>query len=1796
MADASDRDPASALCAEFLSFSARDTASAWLAAPDLTAPLYAHLARLVPHLLREGQGAGLREEQREELGVQLLLLAPLEWLLLREEPSAALVALKEANRGSALCGHVFRVGEPTYSCRECAADPTCVLCMNCFLKSVHKDHRYRMTTSGGGGFCDCGDSEAWKQGPYCSSHLPKDQDQDQDQDPVQSLDPDLVYRAFQVFRTVLRYAVDMLTWDQENSLPPGLEPKEKGDTFYCMLFNDEVHTYEQVIYTLQKAVNCNQKEAVSFATTVDREGRTSVRFGDFQFCEQAKSVIVRNTGRQSKPLKVQVMHSSVVAHQVFALKTLGWLSQVISCSDGLRRVLCSVALESGSGGTLVDRLMLSDSKMWKGARSVYHQLLMNSLLMDPQYKKIFALHFAQNYERLQSDYVKDDHDREFSITDLSVQIFTVPSLARMLMLEQNLMSVIIRTFLDHLRHRDLQGRFQFDRYTAQQAFKFGRVQSLIGDLKYVLISRTADWSDELRVKFLDGFEAFLELLRCMQGMDAVVRQVGQHIEMEPEWEAAFTLQMKLTPITTMIQDWTRTDEHVLMEAYRRCLSALSQCLSGLADGEQPINLNLAGHMVETFRYQVSQDKVSIHLPLCRMLAGLHVLLSRTEVASRFPEQLPLGELSPPLLIELPLRCLVLCAQVHAGMWRRNGFSLINQIYYYHNVKCRVEMFDKDLIMLQVGASMMDPNHFLMIVLSRFELFHIFSSTDSRKRLRESNKDVLQQNNTLIEEMLHLIIMVIGERFVPGVGQVEPLEEVRREIIHQLCIRPMAHSELVKALPENGNKETGLERVIDSVAFFRKPGVTGRGMYELKPEWNKHFNLYFHHYSRADQSKAEEAQRKARSQFSSGSSSGSGPGSGPSPGSSPGSGPSSGPGSSSSCRPVLALVPPVPPPFCPLFASLVNLLQCDVLLSLESTVLQWASEPGSTGWTESMLQRVLHLMAMALIEEQQQLESNSEDEVTFNYSIKIQRPGSCGSLLALLETLHNAPHLELHKDMIGWILKMVSNIKTWRQRSVSGSSVSLSSAPDPEDRVRERDKAERKRKAEMARLRREKVMAQMSAAQKHFISENKELFHQSLEPDSAPSSSTGELHRCPDSPGAQVCVGPCRVGVASVSHVTCILCQEEQEVHAQGRAMVLSAFVQRSTVLSQNRQSSSSQSQSREVLFMNPEIALGIHTASCGHVMHATCWQRYFEAVQQKEQRRQQRLRGHTSFDVENGEFLCPLCECLSNTVIPLLPPATSPATSTGQSLETWMNTTNLQLVVLRHRQSAGEEGPRPGETQGARPGEKQAAVPLAPEGFDLDFVPESALCSCLSEMMSTFSLAVYKVALKTNPNETDPRLPPLSWSTCAFTIQATERLLFDDDKPLFGSLPCRQEECLSALCRFSSHCWTVAPPSTVQQHFTRLYSALFLDLDLQDVPCLLDIDMFHLLVYSVLSYSAVQALDQSGQSSTDSAHLHLLHLVTLAHLVQVLLSCSSTDPRTESAMEQDGGGPEEHLTLQLYTLLHTHLDSALPPAASGWQLWHSVKDALLPFLRCAAMFFHYLHSTVPPADLLLSDRDQWEALCSYLSLPSNLLLLYSQQRSLLDPLIHRWCSDPRVRHRLNESGSRSDSGSGLVRFPRESNHLVDLPQDYSVLINQASSFTCPRSSGDQARAPTLCLVCGTLLCSQSYCCQTELDGDDLGACTFHALTCGAGAGLFFRVRECQVLFVAGKTKGCFYPPPYLDDYGETDQGLKRGNPLKLCMERYQKIQRLWRQHALAEVIAHAQEANQTLATIDWQHL
>ena len=108
-----------------------------------------------------------------------------------------------------------------------------------------------------------------------------------------------------------------------------------------------------------------------------------------------------------------------------------------------------------------------------------------------------------------------------------------------------------------------------------------------------------------------------------------------------------------------------------------------------------------------------------------------------------------------------------------------------------------------------------------------------------------------------------------------------------------------------------------------------------------------------------------------------------------------------------------------------------------------------------------------------------------------------------------------------------------------------------------------------------------------------------------------------------------------------------------------------------------------------------------------------------------------------------------------------------------------------------------------------------------------------------------------------------------------------------------------------------------------------------------------------------------------------------------------------------------------------------------------------------------------------------------------------------------------------------------------------------------------------------------------------------------------------------RLRECKVVLLAGRPgrspngRGIFIQPPYVDQYGETDAGLRRGNPLHLCQEKYRKLYKLWLNHAVPKVpnfihithkMAHAMksfffqeitsslESNPMFMTTEWYNL
>lgn len=81
-------------------------------------------------------------------------------------------------------------------------------------------------------------------------------------------------------------------------VPPEVEELEEeddgsgtDDPWFVILFNDEVHTFEEVIGQLVKATGCSRGEAEDMAWTVHNEGKATVYEGTFEECFEVQSVL-----------------------------------------------------------------------------------------------------------------------------------------------------------------------------------------------------------------------------------------------------------------------------------------------------------------------------------------------------------------------------------------------------------------------------------------------------------------------------------------------------------------------------------------------------------------------------------------------------------------------------------------------------------------------------------------------------------------------------------------------------------------------------------------------------------------------------------------------------------------------------------------------------------------------------------------------------------------------------------------------------------------------------------------------------------------------------------------------------------------------------------------------------------------------------------------------------------------------------------------------------------------------------------------------------------------------------------------------------------------------------------------------------------------------------------------------------------------------------------------------------------------------------------------------------------------
>ncbi|KAI1301491.1 E3 ubiquitin-protein ligase UBR2 [Halotydeus destructor] len=1729
----------------------------------------------------------------DEEAAKRILLEPLErFLTLSVDSESVLNDLKKLDSPPTLCGRVFKGGEPTYSCRDCGLDPTCVLCVDCFKNSAHKKHKYKMSTSSGGGYCDCGDEEAWKSDPYCQVHAQGADKAESDSDAVIAKLPKGVGERFELMvRTILGYCFDVLSRESGLRLPEDLQfcENDSDTVFTTMLFNDEIHTYDQVISTLIRAIDCTHRQAVDYATTIDREGRSIVKCSSFQACLQVKSTIERITSRHgSKPLLVEVMHFDIVAHQNFAMRLLQWLQNLLGYCEAFRHLFRNtIANSEGHTGvqqspSLLEQVMRTDAKLWKMARNQWHELFISGMLMEIESKKAFAKVFTRVYGDLIKDFMNDDHEHSVSITSMSVQLYTVPSLAHLLIAEDDALFILLKAFVDECRkHKTHEGILAFERNNTT-IMCFRRAQFILVDLKYLLTTKPMEWTEEMRTNFVHAFRTLVELLEWMQGMDPVVRQVGQHVEFEAEWETGINMQLKLAPVLSLMIDWCGSDKKVLLKTLRIALNQLVVKLGRLNFIPRTIRGVSVSDCIE---YDVSSLPISVHLPLSRLVAGLLLHLSRHEVDYNRTD-LQIRTPTPVELMELSLRNLVMISQFRAGMWRRNGYSLVNQVYFYHNVRLREEMYDRDVLTMQYVAAQMDPDKYIVHLISKFNLL-LWVQDNYESAARKPEEDYLRQTITLAEELLGMILIIVSERHTPGVGKVNSEEKLKKEIIQWLCVESMTHSDLLKVLPKETVYDSVIETFIRSVADFKRPGANqAGGKYEVKPEFYKEFNPFFYHYTRQDQSTAEEVQLKRKKQAN---------------------------------EAYICCPPPVPPELSNQFSPLKNLLNCDLMLHMIHLVLSRTLSTYSISFSETQLEKSLHLIGLALHEEDRYLKKDRENEIEFRFT----EPATQKGIFSQLEECLKSPKAQGHKDLVQWVIAKFTDVAKQQGHSVN-SSVQNSSSDQGCD-----GNAAKQRNAELAAQRRARIMAQMQSMQKNFIQENAEYFQ--TEPTYSASGHAGSLMDVSSEDTTdQVAVGPKRSqSVVTTEEHSCILCREEQTVSSDNKCLVLAAFVQRSTVLSKNRSRRVNNSEENiDSLFMPSDLYVGPHISTCGHVMHGDCWQKFFDSVLTRERRRPVRYGRHVSFDVEKNEFLCPLCECLSNTVIPILPNMASDIKTCPKSIHIshWLTAMHsavekVQPIWIKDPSMSVETGEKyicrfkasPLEAVGhALPDDVKEDFLAVIKQYETDADITEKLPSCFTEMMQKLSQSVYTISLTVNPNADDDRVSLLSYWACAFTIHSIERVMRNDGKTIFHELSSRKFNCLQALVRYVGSLSSIVNVAIIRSHCIRLLRFLLInEHHNSSASSCLDIDAFGLTVSLVLTTPSLYVRENSEEpdfvSTLPAGNVfdqHLVNLVLVLHIVQVILT---SDFESEEPMETDQKclepSFEQSFVAELISELRLVAGVPMKQKSNCLQSERTVsslKTKLLPYLRCTAMLYHFLTNVPPPtrlsdaAQLPMSCEEEYTVLCSYLNLPSKIHGLLESPS--VRQLAMNWTRHSRV-HSLvvsrNNAGSPTDMPLKLIEQPHEVNQLIELPADYSELINSVSLFTCPNSDSDDSRSPTMCLVCGTMLCSQSYCCQTELDGTMVGACTYHTHICGAGIGIFLRIRDCKILLLAGKSKGCYMSPPYIDEYGETDQGLVRGNPLHLCEASYKELHRLWLRHGIPEQIAHALELSTNLAATNW---
>ncbi|KAI8854555.1 hypothetical protein BC829DRAFT_486244 [Chytridium lagenaria] len=603
--------------------------------------------------------------------------------------------------------------------------------------------------------------------------------------------------------------------------PPDLVPKpsslQAGDemVYACFLWNDEQHSFDEVIDKVMTATRKSRQFAVKVADSVDSVGR------DVVSASPSLNRIIYTAKEVSSPartahggLTVSIRAVPDVHREAVAGMALEWFRTVLkrtvgnqtfqdqefqSVSDFARVCICE---ELGAprrpireifAGRSYDEAQFShsdyqplrldyflafESKLWKSVRNTLKELYISTMIVvGDEFKKTLARRFAQSYLMIAHSYLMKDREWDLSIINLSVQLFTVPTIAAHLVEKTNVVAVLfdlLKTlFMSdaypeacnlskffkafqtghsvklphypklHCERNDIYRTYQYDHV-------FHDVQYLLGTPQVA--------ASIFRKSNLDGLDAFLDLCCLLQGMNPQQREETVHVAYESlGWIGAFPVSINIcNMIDRMLDTFAPTTMENVEADFTHLLTAIrkvNQKLDLWCAHEQQSEL-MTLLRADPARYEnstaydtwkhvsfVTGSLVSLPDAMATLWAltlvpkymvamrssalarqfnaaelfvdetPLDAVTTRDEPDSSFQPHIPARDadgandmevdidttldISENLtnlaahdrvlrIMEYPLRVEVLLAQVHSGLWVRNGQAMRDQVHTFAN--------------------------------------------------------------------------------------------------------------------------------------------------------------------------------------------------------------------------------------------------------------------------------------------------------------------------------------------------------------------------------------------------------------------------------------------------------------------------------------------------------------------------------------------------------------------------------------------------------------------------------------------------------------------------------------------------------------------------------------------------------------------------------------------------------------------------------------------------------------------------------------------------------------------------------------------------------------------------------------------------------------------------------------------------------------------------------------------------------------------------------------------------------